>query len=166
MSSRLDTSKASGPHAQLNKMAGTWEGTSRVWFDPAKVEDESPVRGTMRALMNGKYIIHEYETAFGGKPVSGMALYAYNLDTQKFQSAWIDSFHSGTFILFSEGNKGDAAMNVLGSYAYVTPETEQHWGWRTEFAFQGDDELVITAYNVSPEGDEQKATEFAYRRVS
>ncbi|GAA4342274.1 DUF1579 family protein [Flaviaesturariibacter amylovorans] len=165
MSSKLEQSKASGPHAFLNKMTGTWEGTSRVWFDPAELEDESPVRGTMRPLMNGKYILHEYETAFKGKPVTGMALYAYNLDTQKFQSAWIDSFHSGSFILFSESAKADADMRVLGSYAYVTPETEQHWGWRTELEFRGE-ELLITAYNISPEGEESRATEFAYRKVS
>jgi len=29
-----------------------------------------------------------------------------------------------------------------------------------------DDEVIITAYNITPEGEEQKATEIAYKRVS
>jgi Protein of unknown function (DUF1579) len=42
---------------------------------------------------------------------------------------------------------------------------EQHWGWRTEIEMPGDDEVKITAYNISPEGEEARATELLYRRV-
>lgn len=79
---------------------------------------------------------------------------------------WIDSFHNGTAIMFSESKKGKKDISVLGRYAYVTPEMEQHWGWRTEIDFISDDEIVITAYNISPEGQESKATETIYRKVN
>ncbi len=41
-----------------------------------------------------------------------------------------------------------------GSYAYVTPEKEQYWGWRTKIEIVNDDEVMITAYNISPDGKE------------
>ena len=166
MSQKFDESKTSGAHFQMSKMVGEWKGTTKTWFDPAKVEDESPITGTMRLLMDGRFILHEYQSSFADKPLTGMAIYGYNLDLQKFQCAWIDSFHNGSAIMFSQGEKGDANIRMLGTYAYVTPDTEQHWGWRTHIDLVSDSEMVITAFNISPEGEESKATETIYRKVS
>ena len=159
MSKKLEDSKLSGPHYQLSRMVGEWKGTTKTWFEPPKLEDESEIHGTMKLILDGRFVLHEYKSSFGGKPITGMAIYGYNLDTEKYQCAWIDSFHNGSAIMFSQGTKGDANISVLGSYAYITPETEQHWGWRTEIEFGPEEELILTAYNISPEGQETKATE-------
>ncbi len=166
MSQKLETSKTSGAHFQLSRLEGKWEGTTKTWFDPNKLEDESPISGTMRLILDGRFIMHEYNCHFGDKPITGMAFYGYNLDLEKFQCAWIDSFHNGSAIMFSEGIKGQKDISILGSYAYITPEIEQHWGWRTNIEVVNDGEIVITAYNISPEGEESKATETIYRKVN
>jgi len=51
----------------------------------------------------------------------------------------------------------------LGSYG--GPEIPEPWGWRTVTELTDNDTLVITAYNISPEGQEDKATETVYKRV-
>jgi hypothetical protein len=166
MSQKLEQSKTSGAHFQLSRMVGDWKGTCKVWFDPSKLEDESPVSGSMRLIMDGRFILHEYHGSFGDKPLTGMAIYGYNLELGKFQCAWIDSFHNGSAIMFSQGEKGDANMKLLGSYAYITPDAEQYWGWRTHIDMVNDTEMIITAFNISPEGHESKATETIYHKVS
>ena len=165
MSNKFETSKTNGSHYQLSKLVGEWQGTAKVWFEPGNPVDESPITGTMRFVLDGRFILHEYKGSFGDKPLEGIALYGYHLDLEKFQTAWIDSFHNNTAIMFSEGEKGNKDFKVLGGYTYVTPETEQHWGWRTEIEIVSEDEVVITAYNISPEGEEAKATETAYKKV-
>lgn len=165
MSQKLEASKADGAHSQLSRLTGDWEGTTTVWFEPGKIADQSPIHGTMRLILDGRFILHEYKGSFGGKPLEGLAILGYHLETGKYQTAWIDSFHNGTAIMFSESARNAKKFNVLGSYEYVTPEVDQKWGWRTEIELLDDDELRMTAYNVTPEGMETKATETVYKRV-
>jgi hypothetical protein len=165
MSEKFETSKTNGAHFQLSRLKGNWEGEAKTWFEPAAVADASPIKGTIKPILDGRFVLHEYKGSFGGKPLEGLGIYGYHLALRKFQSIWLDSFHNGCAMMFSEGKKEDDAINVLGSYAYVTPEMEQHWGWRTEINIVSNDELIITAYNISPEGEEVKATEINYKRV-
>lgn len=165
MTDKLQTSKNSGAHGHLSKLVGNWEGITKTWLDPDKDADESPMKGTMRAVLDGRFILHEYTGSIDGKPLEGLALYGYHLGLGRFQSAWVDSFHNDTAIMFSESHKGAEVFKLRGSYAYVTPDREMDWGWRTEVNIVSDDEIVFTAFNISPEGEEVKATETVYKKI-
>src|SRR5690606_4615381 len=106
MADKFETSKASGVHAQLARLEGNWEGIARVWFEPDKVADESPMKGTMKLVLGGRFILHEYQGSFGGKPLEGIAIYGYHLALGKYQCAWVDSYHNGTAIMLSESKRG------------------------------------------------------------
>ncbi|MFY0580084.1 DUF1579 domain-containing protein [Cystobacter fuscus] len=160
----LEQSQAEGGlHHQLSKLVGEWEGVTRTWFEPDTLEDESVWRGTIRPVLGGRFVVHEYEGAFKGKPLAGMAIYGYHLDPERYEMAWVDSFHSGTGIMFSTGSRGGQGYAVQGSYAAPSGPP---WGWRTEIHQPEPDRLLITHYNIPPEGQgpETKAVETEYRR--
>jgi hypothetical protein len=146
---------------KLNSLIGSWEGTTLTWFEPGKDPVKAANKATFKPALNENFVEQEYESSLEGKPFHGKALYAYDSSNEKFQCSWIDSFHMSSSIMFSEGNATEKGFSVLGAYFYE----KIRWGWRTEFEISSKDEIKITAYNITPEGEDFKALETVYKRV-
>jgi hypothetical protein len=155
-----------GPHQQLARMAGNWEGLYRLWFERDMLAAESGQRGTLRAVLGGRFLLHEYSWEFDGRSYSGVALYGYHIDEKRWECAWIDSFHCGSSIMFSHtaGDADPAHFAVLGNYGDGQTPPGPRWGWRTGIEQIDDDHLSITMTNISPDGEESRAVEVEYTR--
>lgn len=160
---KFEASLESGIHQHIHAMIGEWEGTTKTWFEPEVVADESPMTGTISPILGGRFLLYQYQGSLNGEPFEGKATIGYDLSNEKFQVSWVDSFHMGTGIMLSEGTSVEHGFSVLGSYG--GPDFPEPWGWRTVVQLNDPSQLTVTAYNISPEGQEDKATETVYKRV-
>lgn len=164
--SKFEESKENGKHNWLSRLAGEWEGTTKVWFEPDKLADESPTKGTIKPILDGRFIMHEYSGSMQGKPLEGIQFYGYDMTGERFQMVMLDTFHTGTLILTQNGTEGDAKFSPLGSYDYKAPDGQiTTWGWRTDIELVDDDNMTIRMYNVFPDGQAALGVETVYKRV-
>ena len=151
------------PHHLLAQLAGNWRGTSKLWLEPDKLADESPVVGTIQLLLEGRFALYLYQGSIEGEAQHGMFTFGYNTTKDQFEASWLDSWHNNTAIMFCVGSARENGFVVLGTYP--DPTGGPDWGWRTEVELIDEDHLTVTAYNIHPELGEAKATEAKLRRV-
>jgi hypothetical protein len=158
-----DTTRSGSPHHFFAGLAGGWTGISRLWIEPDKLTDESPVVGTFQLILSGRFVLYLYQGSIQDEPQHGLFTFGYNTLLDRYEASWVDSWHNNTAIMFCTGSPTENGFFVLGSYP--DPNGGPDWGWRTEVELVDQDHLLITAYNISPEGDEARATEARLMRV-
>ncbi len=151
------------PHHFLAQLAGGWAGPSKLWLEPGKLANDAPLVGNIQLILDGRYALFLYQSAIEGEAQHGMFTFGFNTQLNQYEAAWVDSFHTNTAIMFCTGSAIDNGFSVLGSYP--DPTGGPDWGWRTDVELLDHDHLVITAYNIAPDGEEATATEAKLTRV-
>lgn len=152
-----------GRHADLARLVGDWSGRLRTTLEAGEAGSEGSVRGSIRALLGGRFVIHDYESTVAGELQQGLAVHGYNLERDRFETAWIDNLHSGTQLLFGSGLPVDSLPAVSGSCAGEGDgETA---GWRTEWQMTSRGQLLIRLFKIPAHSEAFLAAEFDYRRV-
>lgn len=161
---KFEESIEHGFHKSMLQLEGKWEGTNRLWFEPGEPIDNATISGTFTSILGGRFLEWQYSTAFQTTPIEGKMLLGLYLKLNKYELNWVDSFHTGTFMMYASGVGEDKIFNAIGHYV-AGENNEQTWGWRTTLEIISKDDVIIRAYNITPEGEEQLALQYDLKRI-
>lgn len=157
------SSQSGSPHHFLARLVGGWVGTGKLWLEPDVLTDESPVQGNVQLVLGGRFALYLYQGSVEGEPQQGIFTFGYNTLSDQYEASWVDSFHNNTAIMFCAGSATENGFSVLGGFP--DPNGGPDWGWRTEVGLLDENHLIITAYNILPDGLEARATEARLTRI-
>jgi hypothetical protein len=155
---------SSSPHHFLSELVGGWAGKTLTWFEPEGVPTISQTQGSVQLILDGRFALYLYQTTVDAEPQHGLFTFGYNTTLDRWEASWIDSFHNNTAIMFCTGEPQGTGFSVVGSYPDPTGNGPD-WNWRTQVQLVDPEHLLITAYNMSPEGTEYRAIETQLNRV-
>lgn len=148
-------------HAELAKGVGSFDVKGRMW-DMAGVEGE-PMTATAqtRMVMDGRFLVQDYQSSFGGFPFEGMMLMGYDNVAKEYWSVWIDSASTGC--VMSRGReRADGRIDLKGTVRdAITPD-----GRPMRFVTwdRGDGTSVLEMYDSLEDGREAKVMELTYTK--
>lgn len=148
-------------HELLAALSGRWRGPAQLWLEPQALPETTTIELQAELVLGGRWLRLDYKGSAFGQPHAGEMLLGFHKDVQAYELAWIDSAHTGSAIMLSTGVAQPGRVEVLGSY----PAGDQRWGWRTRLALLPTDELGLDAFNISPEGKEDRALCWRLARI-
>jgi len=151
----------------LTAIEGAWHGTSRTWFQPGELTDESSFEATARPLAAGGAFLIEYASSMQGAPLEGALLIGDAPEEDAGRAiAWVDSFHSPA-LMHLQPSATTEALLVSAEGSYSAGDEGPPWGWRIEIALEdGGATLAIRHYNIVPGHDAYLGVEWLATRSS
>ena len=145
-------------HQALAELAGEWKGSVQTWFEPTSEPLLAPSHGTLRPILNGRYMVFDYHWSMPDEPQEGSLMLGFHLDRECYVASWVDTFHTGTDIMHFVGEPR-GRMSLATTYG----PPDEPWGWRVELVLLGDT-LVVGHFNIPPGEPEYLAVEFRLHR--
>ncbi len=135
-------------HAELAKLAGTWED-SYVVSMPGMPSMETKGTRTTKSLLGGRYILEEIEFSMMGMKMEGVSLMGYDNMKKEYVSVWMDSM--STWPIFSRGPKNASGdIETKGTMVDVAGERPFRMVWRQKGANEVEAEMYDT---IPPTGE-------------
>ena len=151
-------------HEHLDRLAGDWELTIKIWTSPDGEPVESSGSAEARWILDRRFLWTIYRAELFGKPFEAWSIEGYDNQAEQYVGTWRDT--QGTYTLVYRGKcrneepaEGEAAADSAptGEYRVMTtkitdPSSDEKLDIRSELRIQEDGGFIQESFIVlSPE---------------
>jgi hypothetical protein len=137
-------------HQELAKGAGDWNHTLQMWMAPGAPAMETTATSHGEMLLEGRYLVEQFQGNMMGMPFEGHALTGYDNAKKQYFSAWIDNM--GTGIMIGWGAVDPATQTLTLTGTYVDPADGQEKPFRQVMKRVDDNHHIMEMYMPAPDG--------------
>jgi len=153
-----------GPeHAFLAAQAGTWDAAGKIWASPGEPPLELPGKARNALILDGRYLVQDYESEFMGHVFRGHGIYGFDRIRGRYVGVWTDS--ESTIMMATEGTADASGKAVTRSGAVTLPGGTVR-RVREVMTLLGPDEMLYEHWSADGAAPERKVIEVRYRRRS
>jgi hypothetical protein len=146
-------------HKALEKMAGAWELTVKMWMDPNAEPTISYATSEAEMIFGGRFLADKVTGEFMGQEFNGYGLTGYNNVSGEYEAMWVDNFSTGIYRYTGAFNEtGDEFISKGKMLDPVTGESIPTW---SVVRFEGDG-MVVESWEERG-GEERKTMELIYK---
>ncbi|MBM3878425.1 MAG: DUF1579 domain-containing protein [Verrucomicrobia bacterium] len=148
------------PHAAFQQSAGDWTAVEKHTMGAQAFEGKG--KATLRAILDGRYLVQEYSSESPMGKFEGFGVTAYDTMEKQYVMAWMDSMSTGIFM--SYGKKQGNAITYNGEQKMPDGSTMLH---RMVLEESGPDRMILTMFG-KPAGAKEfgKHLEITYTRTA
>ncbi|MFN2382910.1 MAG: DUF1579 domain-containing protein, partial [Gemmatimonadota bacterium] len=129
--------------------------TSQMWMAPGAPPVASSGTASYAMVMDGRYLMENYEGSMMGMPFRGHAITGYDNNKKEYFNIWIDNM--GTGYMLTSGQWDDAARTLTLTGTYDDPITgAEDQAVRSVSHHVDADHMTYTMYMPGPDGQEFK----------
>ena len=151
------------PHKLFATLAGTWTAHTREWMEPTTPPVESTGTASMKMLLDGRFLYHNFNGQMMGQPFSGLGIEAYDNVTKKYVTMWIDSLSTGILVMEGTASSDGKTITLRGSH--VEPGGSKVL-YRSIWKILDANNQTFELYGTPGRGKEMKLLEIVYTRKS
>jgi hypothetical protein len=150
-------------HKLLEDMSGKWEAAVKFWAQPGANPNISAAKSVSKSVLDGKFLLEDYQGSFAGKPFQGMNIMGYDTVLKKFNNYWVDNM--GTGAIYSEGSYDPATNTIALNGDVADPITQTKKPTYSTIKIIDKDNHLLEMFDIFPDGKKFKTLEIAYKRV-
>ncbi len=145
-------------------LVGEWSGHNKLWLGPDEPVRESSTSASVTAAAGGRFLVITYTWTDRGRPHDGVLMVRVDDEPSPQDMVWVDSFHTmGQFMRFEGKSSGDGSIQGTTKWS---PGSGPDWGWRIALSSGGPDDLLVSMFIETPDGEEAPAVESRFTRVA
>lgn len=139
----IENAKPVAEHQRLAELAGTWDVTTKMWFDPTGAPKVSTGTARGKLILGGRFLALE-STVKGDVPTESLTIFGFDRRTSDYTLVGYDDL--GTYYITAAGRHDDARKGVVLHGSYEQPPSGQlqkyHFVWTRPAA----NEHLLTLY--------------------